>query len=199
MNTLFPASLALLVLGGAGCDSFTGSEAKAPAAEASSAPSAVPAAASSDEAVPTAEAPAPAPQVEAPKPTKLFALAEFKLPLSIELPEDATVEASKSKDNLGGVSIKKDRLRLRVMRADARLATTAAAKVSLQKKVMGAAQTFVREEPDLFVYTMKNGFLSFIVLTKVGGVMYACDGPDAEKEEELAPAIAACRTIKKAN
>src|SRR5690242_7071703 len=50
-------------------------------------------------AAPTAEAQAP--KVVAPPPPKTFSLADHKLPLSIDLPEGAKIEASSSRDGLG--------------------------------------------------------------------------------------------------
>jgi hypothetical protein len=147
----------------------------------------------------TATATAEAPKADAPKPTKSFALAEFKLPLTIDLPEDAKVEASKSKDGLGGATVDAKDVSIRISKADARIATVAAAKATLQKLKVGAAKSFVKEEADLLVYTIGDGSsYEFLVLSKQAGVTYGCQSLGSEPSEaKLQAAITACRSLKK--
>jgi hypothetical protein len=158
-------------------------------AQPTSAPTA--AVASSDPA-PTVTA---APEAPAPKAIKTISLSEQKLALSIDLPEDAKLEESRSKDKLGGAMIDALNIDLRVMKADARLATIPAAKASLQKMVR-PAKSFHKEEKDLLVYDRGGDDREFVLLVKVAGVTYSCQGR-AASEALLEPGITACRSLKK--
>jgi hypothetical protein len=163
------------------------------AAVASAAPSAV--AASEPTATATTE-----PTTPAPKPNKTFSLVEHKLPLSIELPEDAKIEASQSKDGLGGARISSyPTVSLRILKADARLASIPTAKATL-KKIINPAKTFRKEEKDLLVYDREgDDDVYFLMLVKIGGVTYSCQDLGGEPDEAaLEPGIAACRSLKKA-
>ncbi len=133
-----------------------------------------------------------------PPATKSFSLSEFKLPLSIELPVDAQIAASDSKDGLGGATIDAKTVSVRVLKADARIVSPAAAKATLQKLKFKPASKFLKEEPDLLVYERGEKDVNVLFLSKQGGVTYACQSlGGASTEAELAPAMAACKTLKK--
>lgn len=194
-----------IVLGGCGAPrgatagpSEPGATAATPDEPVSVPASAPPAAKPEPTAAPAAE-PAPPAKPEPPA-LKPFALAEYKLPLVIDLPSDAKLEASASKDKLGGVNIDATNVELRVMRADAKLASVATAKATLQKLAYKPVTKFVKEEANLLVYERGAADnLGFVLLVKEGGVLYACQQSDGAKSEaELEQAIAACRSLKKA-
>lgn len=152
-------------------------------------------------AAPTAAATAEpqAPKAEAPKPPKTFSLAEHKLPLSIDLPEEAKIEASNSKDGLGGVTVDAGKISLRIAKTNAKLGSIAAAKKTLQSLKFKPVTKFAKEEADLLVFERGAGDLGFLLLVKQGGVTYACQSLGGEASEAaLDPALAACRTLKKA-
>lgn len=160
-------------------------------------PDAPPAATASSVAPATTISTAAANDAPAPAKTKRLTLADAGLPLSLEAPEDAKVEKSSSKDGLGGARIESSSLSVRVMKADARLSTTAAAKATLQKMVK-PARSFSKEEKDLLVYTRGESDFAFVVLKKIGAVTYACQSlGGANTEAELERAIAACRSLDK--
>lgn len=148
-------------------------------------------------AAPTAAAQAP--EVVAPPPPKTFSLAEHKLPLSIDLPEGAKIEASTSRDGLGGVTVDAPKISLRIAKANAKLASIAAAKKTLQSLKFKPVTKFKKEEADLLVFERGEGDLGFLLLVKQGGGTYACQSLGGEASESaLDPALAACRTLKKA-
>jgi hypothetical protein len=140
--------------------------------------------------------PTPAPQPTAPSvATQPFSLREFSLPLAITLPADAKLEASTSKDKLGGVNIDAKGLNLRVMRPDTRLATAAAAKSTLQKLAFRKASRFVTEEPNLLVFERgEPSPLHFMLWVRQGGATYVCQG-EAPSAEELPAVLDVCRSI----
>ena len=196
----------LLVLGLAACGPATeasspegtsSASADAPASatpEASAAPSTDASAAAPATAAPSASA---AIKPEPPK-TKAFALADFKVPLAIELPEDAKIEKSESKDGLGGALVDSKTVSLRVFKADAKVATPAAAKATLQKLKVKAVSKFLKEEADLLVYVRGESEIEGMLFKKEGGVTYVCQTRgSATKEEEIAASLSACRTLKK--
>ncbi len=133
--------------------------------------------------------------------TKVFSLQEFKLPLTIEAPVDTKVTASASKDKLGGALLSSydNNVSLRVMKADARIATPASAKVTLGKLAYLPAKTFLKEKVDLLVYERSDEEVYFLNWVKVAGVTYTCQSMGgAESEAELENALHVCKTIKKA-
>ena len=132
--------------------------------------------------------------------TKPFALAEFKLPLSIELAETAKLEKNESKDKLGGVNIDgaAGAFGVRVFAAPGDMATAAGIKAKLTKMVR-PAEKFLKEEADLLVYVRKGGGIEFLTRTTIAGKVYLCQARDeADAAEKLEPVIAACKTLKKA-
>jgi hypothetical protein len=200
MRSLCPFALALAL---AGCgpttkpSSPTGTLSAEPAASET-------AAAPADSSAPSAAAPstataAAAPSADSPKPTKSFALSAHGLPLAIDLPEDAEVGKSQSKDGLGGATIDAKGISLRIMKANAKVTTVAAAKTTLQKLAHRPATKFLKEEAALLVYERGEGDVYFMTWKKVGGVTYVCQTlGGASNEGELGAAIAACGTLKKA-
>jgi hypothetical protein len=200
-----PSLMVLATITLAGCSFITGSEANraepspsatpssvSPAPE-SSAATAISASASSAPITPEKAAP-PAP----PPPTiKTTALTDFKLPLTIAIPESATLSEAKSKDKLGGVFIDSPTVQLRVMPAPAAWTTVKGIKAGLTKLAHRPVKQFVREEGDLIVYD-RGEELDFVLRVPVGGTTYLCQSRvGTSKAEELEPSIQACRTLAK--
>jgi hypothetical protein len=131
---------------------------------------------------------------------KTFALAEFKLPLSVEAPESSKLSANTSKDKLGGVNLEDDatKLDLRIMTTPGDMATNAGLKTKLGKMIRPAT-SFPKEESDLIVYERKGGDFGFAVRVKAGGKNYLCMMQGGgEAADKLEAAIAVCKSVKSA-
>jgi len=140
-----------------------------------------------------------APSSDTPKPTKSFVLSAQGLPLAIDLPEDAEVGKSQSKDGLGGATIDAKNISLRITKANAKVNTVAAAKAMLQKLAHRPATRFLKEEAALLVYERGEGDVYFMAWKKAGAVTYVCQSlGGASNEDALSAAVAACATLKKA-
>jgi hypothetical protein len=198
-----PFALALLLVGcGATTKSSSpdGTHSAEPAGPTSSdvvpgdAASAAPSAAASSAATASA-----VPSSDTPKPTKSFVLSEHGLPLAIDLPEDAEVGRSQSKDGLGGATIDAKNISLRITKANAKVSTVAAAKATLQKLAHRPATKFLKEEAALLVYERGEGDVYFMAWKKAGAVTYVCQSlGGVSNEDALSSAVAACGTLKKA-
>lgn len=206
MSRSLPCVLLISSLVAAGCGPTQTQTQEAGQPETSSAataaadlPEAPPSATPAESAAPaTASAKASA---EPPKAaTKVFPLAEYKLPLSIELAETAKLEKNESKDKLGGVNIDGavGSFGVRVFAAPGDMTTAAGIKAKLTK-MLRPAEKFLKEEADLLVYERKGGGVEFVAKVTVAGKAYLCQARDeADAAEKLEPVIAACKTLKKA-
>lgn len=198
MNKLPLALLLSLAACGPATDASSPEATVTTSADAATAPDASAAATAAATTAPTAAPSTSAAAKPEPPKTKSFALAEFKVPLAIELPEDAKLAKSESKDGLGGAMVDSQTVNLRIFKADAKVATPAAAKATLQKLARKPASKFLKEEADILVYVRGESDVEAIVWKKEAGVTYVCQTRgSATKEEELAASLAACRTLKK--
>jgi hypothetical protein len=126
------------------------------------------------------------------------------LPLSIEMPKaDLAAEARGwTLDKTGGAEVGSGftKAYVHVYKADAKLKTLAAAKVT-RKKMSGCdAYPLVKEEADHLVFDCKMRSMhthQFLMLKEIGGTTYVCESQShAETVADLEASLAACRTLK---
>lgn len=115
-------------------------------------------------------------------------LAAYKLPLTIDLPASAAVEAAGE-----DVKVTVGDSELRVGQADDEIGTVAKAKAYYGKD---APVEYVKEEPSLLVWKIGGGQQGFLVLAEAQGKTYSCEGSGTAAKIE--PSIARCKSLKAA-
>lgn len=177
-----------------------------PAAEPAAEPSAT-AAASTEPAMsaePTASAAASAAPPPAAPAKKTYDLAEYKLPFSIELSNEAThKKQSEALEKAGfvGAIVYDDaaNVGIRVNTVPAAMRTIAGLKADLKK---GYGATFLKEDGELLVYDKTNKgatkVFGFTLRIDVGGKIFVCESAvtGADEPAKLDASIAACKSLK---